>query len=344
METREVIFLRMCSFFVFPFNLVAAQDRVRIYPLYSNGLTLDLPFCTLWRATLLWLPLSIPGNLRSPFQLCQNNVKERSPLRSLSHTNDTLSSSLCHHFDTPIHYPIHWRTQNHNALQEMLSHERPFEKWIPTFMTNTPHQATRRMTHSSRFHSALSYATALWSACYGLLGLFWTLGGPGFPFGEQDLIAREMGALLIHLPPESTGAWIALLGLVGTLAMTRSWQHLSLHVLFLSIAWGFCFLLILIIPDGRVPSVSGISAHLPSRPHRCRIVESGCVSRRRPSLGSHCLPLPAHQASCLSWLWHDHNPNTRSCMGLLDDQDRHSYATPLHPDPLGLGSGHSPGV
>ena len=34
----------------------------------------------------------------------------------------------------------------------------------------------------ARWPAWVGYATAVWSLVYGLLGLFWTLGGGGFPF------------------------------------------------------------------------------------------------------------------------------------------------------------------
>lgn len=36
------------------------------------------------------------------------------------------------------------------------------------------------------------YATAVWSGAYGLLGLYWALGGGAFPFGEEHSILERV--------------------------------------------------------------------------------------------------------------------------------------------------------
>ena len=43
------------------------------------------------------------------------------------------------------------------------------------------------------------YATAAWSLGYGLLGLYWALGGDGFPFGPGDREFADEGDLMNHL-------------------------------------------------------------------------------------------------------------------------------------------------
>ena len=37
-----------------------------------------------------------------------------------------------------------------------------------------------------RWSGWIGYVAAAWSLAYGLLGLYWTLGGAGFPFGKND--------------------------------------------------------------------------------------------------------------------------------------------------------------
>jgi hypothetical protein len=46
----------------------------------------------------------------------------------------------------------------------------------------------------------IGYAAAAWSLAYGLLGLYWVLGGAGFPFGENDPGAAL--SLLVARNPE----------------------------------------------------------------------------------------------------------------------------------------------
>ena len=58
-------------------------------------------------------------------------------------------------------------------------------------------------------------AAAAWSLGYGLLGLWWTFGGPGFPFGtEHDSHAAKV-SVLEHVEQEGAAPVIAALGLGG---------------------------------------------------------------------------------------------------------------------------------
>jgi hypothetical protein len=58
------------------------------------------------------------------------------------------------------------------------------------------------------------YATAIWSAAYGVLGLFWSLGGPGYPFARvaDD---RSTGSILEGTPVHVVAPAIATAGLGG---------------------------------------------------------------------------------------------------------------------------------
>ncbi|QBD79437.1 hypothetical protein EPA93_27010 [Ktedonosporobacter rubrisoli] len=108
---------------------------------------------------------------------------------------------------------------------------------------------------SLRLLSWVPYTASLWSLVYGLLGLYWAVGGPGFPFGEHDVKAAEMGALFINVRAPEAGPLIAVLGILGTLnalAMTRLWRSRLVALCLLTFAYGACALLILVIPDGRV--------------------------------------------------------------------------------------------
>lgn len=77
----------------------------------------------------------------------------------------------------------------------------------------------------------IGYLTAIVSFGYGALGLSWTFGGPGFPFGVGDPAMVEEGdkaivaSLLGLATPEVAGPVIAALGLTGAvvaLLMARS--------------------------------------------------------------------------------------------------------------------------
>jgi hypothetical protein len=67
------------------------------------------------------------------------------------------------------------------------------------------------------------YATAIWSSAYGVLGLYWTLGGPGYPFAHvRD--DRATASILEGTPAHVVAPIMAVLGLGGAVlavVMTR---------------------------------------------------------------------------------------------------------------------------
>ena len=105
-----------------------------------------------------------------------------------------------------------------------------------------------------RWPGWIGYVAAAWSLAYGLLGLYWTLGGAGFPFGKND-----PGAALSILGGVRAGFGapvIAALGLAGAvvavvMARTRR-QRGMLRVALLGFAWVAAATLTLAIPDYRV--------------------------------------------------------------------------------------------
>jgi len=90
---------------------------------------------------------------------------------------------------------------------------------------------------------------------YGILGLYWTLGGAGFPFGSE----RDPGATLSILGGVRAGfgapvlAALGLAGAVAAVAMARTRQGGEvLRALLLGFAWVAAVTLALVIPDYRV--------------------------------------------------------------------------------------------
>ena len=59
-----------------------------------------------------------------------------------------------------------------------------------------------------------AYAAAGWSLAYGALGLYWALGGVGFPFGRGNDQEAEY-SVLVNASAETTAPVIAVLGLLG---------------------------------------------------------------------------------------------------------------------------------
>lgn len=124
-------------------------------------------------------------------------------------------------------------------------------------------------------------AAGVWSFAYGALGLFWALGGAGFPFGLGDPDAES--TLFPAAAPRAGGATIAALGLAGAglaLALSRRWggaapraelpagpaghgaagpQHSgggrsrgTLRGVLMAAAWGLAVALLVAVPDYRV--------------------------------------------------------------------------------------------
>lgn len=98
------------------------------------------------------------------------------------------------------------------------------------------------------------YAAGVWSLGYGLLGLYWTLGGAGFPFGRAH--DRSAALSLLANAQVATGAPIiavlGLLGGLGALLMARNWGHGLWRALLSGFAWLLAVTLALLMPDYRV--------------------------------------------------------------------------------------------
>lgn len=95
------------------------------------------------------------------------------------------------------------------------------------------------------------YAASAWSSAYGALGLFWALGGAGFPFAK---VPDDRATLS---PLEGTSAAtvapaMAVLGAVGAVAgilMARGWGRRGVNVALLVFAWVTAATLALAVPD-----------------------------------------------------------------------------------------------
>jgi hypothetical protein len=104
-----------------------------------------------------------------------------------------------------------------------------------------------------RWPEWVGYAAAGWSLAYGALGLYWTLGGAGFPFGEGDPLSAL--SVLDGVRAEAGAPVIAGLGFVGAvvaLAMVRVWGRSILRAVLLVLACLAAAVLALVIPDYRV--------------------------------------------------------------------------------------------
>jgi hypothetical protein len=85
---------------------------------------------------------------------------------------------------------------------------------------------------------------------YGLLGLAWALGAPGFPFGRGDPSADL--TLLAGAEARQAGSTILALGLAGALVAVAMSRDQGGRPLLLAFGWGAAVTLAVVIPDYRV--------------------------------------------------------------------------------------------
>lgn len=106
----------------------------------------------------------------------------------------------------------------------------------------------------SRWPHWSAYAAAAWSLGYGALGLYWALGGGGFPFGRDH--DHEGGySVLANASAESTAPVIAALGLLGAIAafvMARAAGRGVARMALASFAWVVAATLAVVLTDLRL--------------------------------------------------------------------------------------------
>jgi hypothetical protein len=96
-----------------------------------------------------------------------------------------------------------------------------------------------------------AYSAAAWSLAYGLLGLYWSMGGDGFPFEPTDM-AHASGSVLEGSRAEVVAPIMAVCGLLGTLvalAMARLAGNGRGTKVLLLFGWAMAVVLALVIPD-----------------------------------------------------------------------------------------------
>jgi len=120
------------------------------------------------------------------------------------------------------------------------------------------------MTTKLRRSSLPADAATAWALLYAATAAFWALGGAGFPDGDGDSEAGDMGSLLVGTTAAGLAAPIATACAVAAVvahAMTPRREGLLPRRLILAVGWGFTALLILAIPD-----LGGLLTHGLSRP------------------------------------------------------------------------------
>lgn len=110
------------------------------------------------------------------------------------------------------------------------------------------------------WHQWIGYATGAWSFLYGALGVYWALGGAGFPFGtgDEELMAEPAFAFKVSLlglaTPEAAGPVIAALGALGAAAgvlMARGVRTGPLPALLPAYGWAVALGLTVAVQDYR---------------------------------------------------------------------------------------------
>ncbi|TYB55363.1 NYN domain-containing protein [Nonomuraea sp. PA05] len=97
------------------------------------------------------------------------------------------------------------------------------------------------------------YAAAGWSLGYGALGLFWALGGAGFPFGRSDPDWEPGLSVLGDASGEVAAPLIAVLGLLGGVAGVASARGVRWgRPVLLGFSWVAAAVLTVVVPDNRV--------------------------------------------------------------------------------------------
>jgi len=114
--------------------------------------------------------------------------------------------------------------------------------------------APRRASIRSRWPDWVGPAAAAWSLGYGLLGLYWTFGGAGFPFGtERDPRAAKV-SILEQVQQDAAAPVIAALGLGGAalaMVLARRRTQGPLGAALFGFAWTMAVALAVVIPDVR---------------------------------------------------------------------------------------------
>ncbi|GAA0242266.1 hypothetical protein [Haladaptatus pallidirubidus] len=115
--------------------------------------------------------------------------------------------------------------------------------------------SARRVSHTLlRWPAWAAYAASAWSLIYGALGIYWTFGGSGFPFGAANDPEGAALSILAGVQVETAAPVIAAMGLVGAvvgLAMAWTWGRGFSRTVLLGIAWSFAAVLLLVVPDAR---------------------------------------------------------------------------------------------
>jgi hypothetical protein len=155
-----------------------------------------------------------------------------------------------------------------------------------------------------RWPGWIGYAAGIWSLVYGVLGLYWALGGAGFPFGAENDPQSAL-SVLEGVRTEVGAPVMAVLGLASAVAALAIARRRGIpRAALLGFAWGAATVLALLIPDYRVlvavayTPIILIDLQDPELEPLVRVLRGlGAASGRLPSeAGGRCLPHGRRQA------------------------------------------------
>lgn len=98
--------------------------------------------------------------------------------------------------------------------------------------------------------SWIGYAALAWSIVYGIVHLYWLLGGEGYPFIQEEMVM--FSAMVMYLPAQAGRiAFVVLcsLGVFFGIAMHKAWGRVVPYWLIMTYAWGLAAVLLLFVPD-----------------------------------------------------------------------------------------------
>ena len=158
----------------------------------------------------------------------------------------------------------------------------------------------------SNWYRWIAYLTAVWSISYGFLGVYWALGGTGFPFGENDSRGFMMGSFLANIQSDVGGVTIACIGWLGSiiaLATIRMWGEIIPRAILLIFAWIMCIILVFVIPDVRVLQNFAYSFMLHFQLIDCPVINQLLCMVGGFFMGSDSIGLSAAEPGSMCELW-----------------------------------------
>ena len=112
----------------------------------------------------------------------------------------------------------------------------------------------KRGKNRKEWYSWIGFAALCWSVLYGVMNIYWLLGGEGYPF-KQEPGTGIFSAVFTYVPAQAGSfvlSMVCILGLFFGLAMQQQWGRKVPPRFILVFSWSFAVFLLLLIPDYRL--------------------------------------------------------------------------------------------